>query len=149
MAKNLARRLSLPLLPVAALAASACADPTVFLPSYQPGGPQGILDGTVTYSGPLPCTEDQHVLGAAVFLAFDTRLLPPPEGLGTSAASLGALGGDQLFGGVLYQRCFFTDHTDKCSKDTDRCDPNSMACTNGFCASVRPRAAGARPTAPR
>ena len=82
------------------LASVGCTDPNQFLPSYQPGGPQGVLGGTVTYSGPLPCTENGHVLGAAIFLAFQTDLLPPPEGLGTSAASLAVLPGDTLFGGV-------------------------------------------------
>lgn len=102
------------LLPLVALAASACTDPNVFLPSYQPGGPQGIMTGTVTYSGPLPCTEGGHVVGAAVFLAFDTRLLPPPEGLGTSAASVAAIGGDQLFGGVVDSLTFNKDGSRWC-----------------------------------
>ena len=39
------------LLPVIAFAASACVDPPVFLPSYQPGGPQGVLGGTPQYVG--------------------------------------------------------------------------------------------------
>ena len=35
-----------------------------------PAGRPGVLEGTVTYSGPLPCTEDQHVVGAAVLLGL-------------------------------------------------------------------------------
>lgn len=86
-------------LALAALAAgaSSCADADVFLPSYQAGGPAGILDGTLTYAGRLPCTEKQHIVGAAALLVFDTRLLPPPEGLGTTATSLGIVSGDKLF----------------------------------------------------
>ena len=45
-----------------ALASGGCADPNVFLPSYQPGGPQGIISGSVTYAGPLPCTEDGQIV---------------------------------------------------------------------------------------
>ena len=100
MAITSASRLRSLLLPAVALAASACGNPPTFLAPGQAGSPAGILGGTVTYSGPLPCTENGNVLGEAVFLAFDARLLPPPDGLGTTAASLAALGGDQLFGGI-------------------------------------------------
>ncbi len=68
----------------------------------------------MTYSGPLPCTEGGNVLGEAVFLAFDARLLPPPEGLGTTAASLAALGGNQLFGGIVDRLTFNSDGTRWC-----------------------------------
>ena len=118
MANTRARCLRSLLLPVVALAASGCADPPQFLAANQAGGPAGILEGTVTYSGPLPCTESQHVLGAAVFLVFDARLLPPPDGLGTTAASLGALGGDQLFGGVVDRLTFNTDGSKWCPAAT-------------------------------
>jgi hypothetical protein len=102
--------------PLATLLAgpAACTDPDQFLPSYQPGGPQGILGGTVTYLGPLPCTSQQHVVGAAVLLVFSTDLLPPPAGLGTTAASLGTVGGDTLFGGVVDQLTFNKDGSPWC-----------------------------------
>jgi hypothetical protein len=99
MAKLIAKRLLV--LPL--LATLGCVEPPQFLPSYQPGGPQGILGGTLTYSGPLPCTEKGQIVGGALLLAFDTALLPPPEGLGTTAASLGNITGDTLFGGVKDQ----------------------------------------------
>lgn len=93
-----------------ALASGAsCVDPPIFLNPNQQGGPAGILDGTLTYVGPLPCTEDNHVLGAAVLEVFDIRFLPPPEGLGTTATSLGAIGGDALFSGVRDQLTFNPD----------------------------------------
>jgi len=96
------------------LAAAGCGDPDQFLPPGQAGGPKGVLDGTVTYSGPLPCTENNHVIGAAVLLVFDVRALPPPEGLGTSAASLATVGGDELFAGVRGRLTFKTDKTRWC-----------------------------------
>jgi hypothetical protein len=99
---------------LAALALSGCAEPDQFLPSYIPGGPQGILGGTVTYSGPMPCTDQGHVVGAAVLLAFDTRLLPPPAGLGTTATSLAAIGGDVLFGGIVDRLTFKSDGSKWC-----------------------------------
>ncbi len=101
---------------LAALAGSAasCGDLDVFLPGSQAGGPAGVLDGTVTYAGPLPCTESQHIVGAAVLLVFDTRLLPPPEGLGTTATSLGVVAGDKLFAGVRGRLTFKPDGTRWC-----------------------------------
>jgi hypothetical protein len=123
MAQNLSRsplsprspRASVLLLALAlVMAASACETPSQYLPTYQPGGPQGILGGSVTYAGPLPCTENQHVIGAAVFLGFSTALLPPPEGLGTTAASLAALGGDELFAGMRDRFTFNADGSKWC-----------------------------------
>ena len=93
---------------VSALSTS-CTDPTTFLPADQAGAPAGALEGTVTYAGPLPCTEDGHIVGAAVLEIFDTRFLPPPEGLGTTATSLGAVGGDSLFAGVRGRLTFNPD----------------------------------------
>jgi hypothetical protein len=102
--------LSLVLLLGVALAASACEEPDVFLANQGIlGGPSGVLDGTVAYSGPLPCTAGGSVIGAAIILALDTRLLPPPDGLGTSAASLAVVPGSELFGGVMDQLTFNPD----------------------------------------
>lgn len=110
------RRARLATLALAALAAGAasCTDADVFLPSYQPGGPAGILDGVVTYAGRLPCTESQHIVGAAVLLVFDTRLLPPPEGLGTTATSLGVVAGDKLFASLRGRLTFNADGSRWC-----------------------------------
>jgi hypothetical protein len=85
---------------LAALAAPACDSPDNYLPFQQFGGPAGVLEGTLTYSGPMPCTKDQRIVGAAVLLAFNVNLLPPPAGLGTSAASLGVVAGEKLFEGI-------------------------------------------------
>ena len=95
-----AATLTLATLAVLAVGSASCTDPDVFLPSNQAGGPAGILSGAVTDAGPLPCTQNDHSVGAAVLLVFDTRLLPPPEGLGTTATSLGVVSGDKLFAGV-------------------------------------------------
>jgi len=96
-------RLAAPLLLALAAGALGCDSPDVFIPLQQFGGPAGVIEGTVTYSGPRPCTRGGHVVGAAALLAFDNRLLPPPEGLGTSAASLDVVSGDELFAGVRAQ----------------------------------------------
>jgi hypothetical protein len=106
-------RTALSLLALAALAAS-CTDPATYLPPDQAGGPAGVLEGTVTYAGLLPCTQSQHILGAALVEVFDVRLLPPPEGLGTSAASLAVVPGDVLFDGVRNQLTFNNDGSRWC-----------------------------------
>jgi hypothetical protein len=91
---------------LAALAAPGCDSPDQFLPFQQFGGPAGVLEGTLTYSGPLPCTKDGRIVGAAMLLAFNENLLPPPEGLGTSAASLNVVAGEKLFDGIRDQLTF-------------------------------------------
>jgi hypothetical protein len=106
--------LALTALSLLAAGASSCGDPEVFLPSYLAGGPAGVLDGTVTYAGPLPCTEQQHIVGAAVLLVFDVNLLPPPEGLGTTATSLGVVAGEKLFAGVRDRLTFKSDGSRWC-----------------------------------
>jgi len=103
--KHLVSLASLAGLAALALAgAPACEDPDVFIPRQEFGGPAGVLEGTVTYTGPAPCVrKDGRIVGAAAILAFDTSLLPPPEGLGTTAASLDIVSGDELFAGVRNQ----------------------------------------------
>lgn len=103
-----------PLVFALALASAGCGDPDQFLPAGQVGGPKGALDGTVVYSGPLPCTEDGHIVGAAVLLVFDVRRLPPPEGLGTQPASLAIVSGEALFAGVRGRLTFNSDKSRWC-----------------------------------
>jgi hypothetical protein len=57
----------------------------------------GVLEGSVTYSGPPPCSQGGHVVGNAVILVFDARNPPPPRGLGNTAANFGVIAGDALF----------------------------------------------------
>ncbi len=85
---------------LALAAAAACDAPPQYLRDGQFGEPKGVIDGIVTYSGPLPCTKDGRILGAAPILLFDTRLLPPPEGVGTTATSIAVVRGEDLFAGV-------------------------------------------------
>jgi len=93
--------------------AAGCGDPDVFVPLPE-FGPRGVIDGTVTYAGPAPCTQNGKILGGAVILAFDNRLLPPPEGLGTTAASLDAVPGEVLFSGIRDQLPFADDGSIVC-----------------------------------
>lgn len=97
-----------------ALTGSGCGDPDQFLPKDQVGSPKGVLDGTVTYAGPLPCTEDNHIVGAAVLLVFDVRSLPPPEGIGTAPTSLAVVSGETLFAGVRGRLTFNSDKSRWC-----------------------------------
>ncbi|EYF02244.1 hypothetical protein [Chondromyces apiculatus] len=91
------------LLALASLTGAGCDDIDTFIPRPEFGGPAGIIEGTVTYTGPPPCIQGGRFVGAAAILAFNTLLLPPPDGLGTSAASLDVVPGDELFAGVRSQ----------------------------------------------
>ncbi|MCC6647757.1 MAG: hypothetical protein IT374_19580 [Polyangiaceae bacterium] len=98
-------------LPLVLLLASACGDVPVKPNNF--AEPSGNIKGTVTYSGPLPCTQlgvkddgspgQPHVVGAAAILLFKSNLLPPPDGLGRSARSLAVVAGDVLFSSVQSQ----------------------------------------------
>jgi len=118
------------------LAFGACGDPNIFLAGDQAGQPAGALEGMVTYSGQLPCTERGHVLGAGVILALDVRLLPPPDGFGTSAASFAAVPGDTLFDSIRGALQFKPDGSRWCP------DPGTSANVSAPWA-MAPLAAGA------
>ncbi|MCS6901935.1 MAG: hypothetical protein RMJ98_20080, partial [Myxococcales bacterium] len=79
---------------VALAAALSCGDVPVDTTNFPP---QGTLEGSVIYTGPLPCTQRGHVLGAAILLVFHEDLLPAPDGLGTTATQFGVVPGDTLF----------------------------------------------------
>jgi hypothetical protein len=84
-------------------AAFACND----IPVKNEFAPAGNISGTLVYTGPLPCTQGlrnpdtgamtYHVLGSAEILIFSTELLPPPDGLATTARTLATVSGDVLF----------------------------------------------------
>ncbi len=76
--------------------------------------PLGVIRGAVVYTGPLPCTQMGHVMGGAAVLVFYQDLLPPPEGLGTSARSLAAVSGDVLFSAVTSALTFYEDGSTWC-----------------------------------
>lgn len=116
-------------------ALSGCEDIPVFIPLQNISGPAGVIEGTVTYVGPAPCTRDGKILGAAVMLAFEENLLPPPEGLGTTAASLDAVPGEVLFDGMRSQLAFAPDGKTVCG------DPGSPVTVSGHWA-VGPLPAG-------
>lgn len=84
--------------------AAGCTDADTFIPLF--GGPAGVISGTVTYSGPPPCTRGGRVEGAAILLAFEENLLPPPEGLGTEPIGLNVIAGEELFRGVRGELAF-------------------------------------------
>jgi hypothetical protein len=81
-------------------AAAGCNDAPVDSTLFPP---RGTLEGNVVYTGPLPCVQRGHVLGAAVMLVFPEELLPAPEGLGTTAVQFGVVPGDKLFASIASQ----------------------------------------------
>ena len=89
--------------------ASGCTDADVFVPFPEAGGPAGIITGSITYSGPPPCTKSGRVVGAVVLLGFDERFLPPPEGFASDPVALTIVTGEELFAGVRSQIGFAPD----------------------------------------
>lgn len=90
-----------------ALSAFACSSPPVDDPRWLGGNapdPTGVIEGTVLYVGPRPtCDYDAdgnptRIQGRIILTLFDVRLLPPPEGTGTGAASLLTVPGERVFG---------------------------------------------------
>jgi hypothetical protein len=80
-------------------AAVACGD----VPD-DPGGPggrlfaaAGVIEGTVLYQGPRPCSMGGHIVGNAILLIFDRRNLPPPNGLAVISSNFADVTGDVLF----------------------------------------------------
>ena len=59
--------------------------------------PSGVMRGIVVYSGPHPCSKNGHIVGGAILFVFDRRLLPPPNGLGSTPVNFSAVTGDTLF----------------------------------------------------
>lgn len=55
-----------------------------------------------------------RIVGAALILAFNKDLLPPPEGLGTSAASLDVVPGEELFSSIRDKLVFAADGSLRC-----------------------------------
>lgn len=93
---------------------SGCTDPATFVPIEEFGGPAGVIEGTLTYAGPPPCTKDGRIVGAALVLAFNKDRLPPPEGLGTSAASLTVIPGEAIFSSIRNKLVFSPDNSLRC-----------------------------------
>lgn len=93
---------------------AGCTDPETFVPTAQFSGPAGAITGTLTYAGPPPCTKNGRIVGAALLLAFNKNLLPPPEGLGTSAGSLNAVPGEVLFSSIRDKLVFAADNSLRC-----------------------------------
>ena len=57
----------------------------------------GVIQGTVLYQGPRPCSMGGHIVGNAILLVFDRRNQPPPNGLAILPANFADVTGDALF----------------------------------------------------
>ena len=88
---------------------AGCSDPDTFVPLDDVGGPAGVIAGSVTYSGPPPCTQGGRIVGSAVLLGFESRSLPPPEGLASAPVTLNIVSGEELFRGIRSQLSFAPD----------------------------------------
>jgi hypothetical protein len=66
-----------------------------------PGGrvepPAGVIEGTVVYQGPPPCTANGQVVGNLILLFFAQDNPPPPAGVASTAVQIGVVAGDVLF----------------------------------------------------
>ena len=59
--------------------------------------PSGVIEGTVVYQGPHPCSKGGHIVGNAVILLFAQDDPPPPQGVASTAVNLGVVSGASLF----------------------------------------------------
>jgi hypothetical protein len=59
--------------------------------------PRGVIRGTVTYTGPRPCSRNGHIAGGAAILVFDRRNPPPPAGFAQQPVNFVTVPGDVLF----------------------------------------------------
>jgi hypothetical protein len=59
--------------------------------------PTGVIQGTVLYQGPHPCSSNGHIVGNVILLFFDQNDPPPPVGLATTSVNFGVVTGDVLF----------------------------------------------------
>jgi hypothetical protein len=91
----------LPLVSLAVVCAvGACGtvpDETDPPPEGQLVQPEGVIRGTLVYSGPHPCSSSGHIVGSAILFAFDRQNPPPPKGLASTPVNFGVVTGDVLF----------------------------------------------------
>jgi hypothetical protein len=59
--------------------------------------PAGVIQGTVLYQGPHPCSENGQIVGNLILLFFNQDDPPPPAGIASTAAQFGVVAGDVLF----------------------------------------------------
>jgi hypothetical protein len=98
--RTLTRLVPLALLPAVIAGLQACGTvPNDTIPGNE-FPPAGVIQGTVFYSGPPPCTQNGQIVGNAVILVFDRRNPPPPAGLANTAVNFGVVSGDVLFGNI-------------------------------------------------
>jgi hypothetical protein len=84
---------------VVAATAQACGNPNIddSRADRRVFPPAGIIQGSVTYQGPHPCSQNGHIVGGALVLLFAANNPPPPKGLATTAINFGVVTGDVLF----------------------------------------------------
>jgi hypothetical protein len=89
-----------PLLPLLVLAlAAACGS----VPIDDTGAgnrlfpPSGVIEGSVVYQGPHPCSTNGHIVGNAILLFFNQDDPPPPQGVASTAVNFGVVSGESLF----------------------------------------------------
>lgn len=80
------------------LRTSACqAVPVDSGPGSRVIAPAGVIEGTVVYQGPHPCSMNGQIVGNLVLLFFDKDNPPPPAGVASTAVNFGVVAGDVLF----------------------------------------------------
>jgi hypothetical protein len=83
---------------VLTLSAGACqAVPVDNGPGSRVIAPTGVIEGTVLYQGPHPCSENGHIVGNLILLFFNQSEPPPPAGIASTAVNFASIQGDLLF----------------------------------------------------
>jgi hypothetical protein len=109
-----------PLLPLVVAAAGSLLVSCAEMPDDAALPPAGVISGTLTYSGPKPCTENGRVVGAANLLLFDVRNLPPPDGLATRSVRITVIPGSALFADIAPSLTYNADQSRWCPTSNER-----------------------------
>jgi hypothetical protein len=109
-----------PLLPLVVAAAGSLLVSCGELPNDAALPPAGVISGTLTYTGPKPCTENGRVVGSANLLLFDVRNLPPPDGLATRSVRIAVIPGSALFADIAPSLTYNADDSLWCPSANER-----------------------------
>ena len=137
---------------VAARRPRAAPSPTIAgADASSPAG--GVIEGTVLYQGPRPCSRTGTSSAPRSIFVFDRQNPPPPNGLGATVVNFADVTGDTLFADeprntgssdciARTRRLHRHDHGERARSPSRRCPPARTSSRR----STTPRATSCRPS---